>query len=135
MLTATTKGVPESPRWMISKDRHEEALKTLAKWHANGNENNPTVQFEYREIRETLRMEKEAAKSSSYLDFMKTKGNRWRLAIIVSVGLISQYSGNAVISNYMNLIYKGAGITNQNQKLGVRTKTVFTLRICLFPRV
>lgn len=50
---------------------------------------------------------------------MKTKGNRWRLAIIVSVGLISQYSGNAVISNYMNLIYDGAGITDQNKKLGV----------------
>jgi uncharacterized protein YvpB len=77
------------------------------------------VQFEYREIRETLELERHARDNSSYLDFMKTKGNRWRLAIIVSVGLISQYSGNAVISNYMNLIYNGAGITDQNQKLGV----------------
>ncbi len=77
------------------------------------------MQFEYREIRETLELEKEAREKSSYLDFMKTKGNRWRLALIVSIGLISQYSGNAVISNYMNLIYNGAGITDQNQKLGV----------------
>lgn len=77
------------------------------------------MQFEYREIRETLELEKEARETSSYLDFMKTKGNRWRLAIIVSVGVISQYSGNAVISNYMNLIYNGAGITDQNQKLAV----------------
>jgi hypothetical protein len=113
--------VPESPRWLISRDRNEEALKTLAKWHANGNENNLTVQFEYREIRETLRLEREVAKSTGYLDFFKTRGNRWRLAIIISIGIISQYSGNAVISNYSNLIYKNAGITGQSQKLGVRT--------------
>ena len=104
---------------MISKDRNEDALKILAKYHANGQDQNPTVQFEYREIRETLKLEQHARENSNYLDFMKTKGNRWRLAIIVSIGLISQYSGNAVISNYMNLIYAGAGITDQNQKLGV----------------
>ncbi len=93
----------------------------MAKWHANGNENNLTVQFEYREIRETLRIEKEVNQTTSYLDFFRTKGNRWRLAIIISIGIISQYSGNAVISNYANLIYTNAGITHQNQKLGVRT--------------
>lgn len=93
----------------------------MAKWHANGNDQDLTVQFEFREIGETLRLEKQAAASSSYLDFFKTKGNRWRLAIIISIGIISQYSGNAVISNYANLIYNGAGITSQVQKLGVST--------------
>jgi len=111
--------IPESPRWMISKDRNDEALRTLAKWHANGNESNATVQFEYREIRETIRMEREINSSTSYLDFFRTKGNRWRLAIIISIGIISQYSGNAVISNYVNLIYTTAGITDQQQKLGL----------------
>jgi sugar porter (SP) family MFS transporter len=123
--------IPESPRWMISKDRNEEALQVLAHWHANGNVQNPTVQFEYREIRETLRIETEA-KKTSWLDFTKTKGNRWRLAIIVSIGLISQYSGNAVISNYMNLIYIGAGITDQNQKLAISSgKTVLDLSVSI----
>lgn len=120
-LLTTYLGVPESPRWLISKDRNDEALKTLAKWHANGNENNLTVQFEYREIKETLHIEKEVSRSSSYADFFKTRGNRWRLAIIISIGIISQYSGNAVVSNYANLIYQNAGITAQTQKLGVST--------------
>jgi hypothetical protein len=112
--------VPESPRWHISKDRPEEALRTLAYYHANGDEHNPTVVFEYQEIKETLRLEFEFKSSSNYSDFVKTKGNRYRLAILVSLGIISQYSGNALFSNYMNLIYNSMGITDQNQKIPVR---------------
>ncbi|KAJ9144213.1 Hexose transporter [Pleurostoma richardsiae] len=117
--------IPESPRYLVNKDRHEEALQVLAKHHAGGDVNNATVQFEFREIKETIRMEKEAARATSYLDFLRTKGNRWRLAIIISLGIISQYSGNALFSNYMNTIYEGAGIKDQNRKLALSTgKTV-----------
>jgi hypothetical protein len=91
----------------------------LATYHAGGDTNNATVQYQYQEIKETMRIEKEAARATSYVDFVRTKGNRWRLAIIISLGIISQYSGNALFSNYMNTIYEGAGITDQNQKLGV----------------
>jgi hypothetical protein len=124
--------VPESPRWHISKDRPEEALKTLAYYHANGDEHNPTVQFEYQEIKETLRLEFEFRKTSNYSDFLKTKGNRYRLAILVSLGIISQYSGNALFSNYMNLIYNSMGITNQNQKIPVCSIHPRCLKIAKF---
>lgn len=108
--------VPESPRWLIFKGRNDEALNMLAYYHAGGDVSNATVQFEYKEIRETITLETTVVKETSYLDFFRTKGNRWRLAIIVSLGIISQYSGNALFSNYSNLIYEGAGITDQNQK-------------------
>lgn len=122
--------IPESPRYLVNKDRHEEALAMLTKWHGGGDVNNATVQFEFREIKETIRLEKDADRATSYLDFFRTKGNRWRLAIIVSLGIISQYSGNALFSNYMNTIYEGAGITNQNQKLGISTgKTILDLSV------
>jgi sugar porter (SP) family MFS transporter len=111
--------VPESPRYLIAKDRHEEALATLAKYHANGDVNNATVQFEYREIKETIRLEFEASKSSSYMDFFKTKGNRYRFYILISLGIFSQWSGNAIISNYASKLYDSAGITNSTQKLGL----------------
>lgn len=107
------------------KDRHEEALHILAKYHGGGDRNNTTVQFEFREIKETMRIEKELAQSAGYLDFVRTRGNRWRLAILVSLGIISQYSGNALFSNYMDTIYIGAGITDQDKKLGVRTSGKF----------
>jgi len=111
--------VPESPRYLIAKDRHEEALQTLAKYHANGNVQNPTVQFEYREIKETIALEMEAKKSSSYLDFLRTKGNRYRLYVLISLGVFSQWSGNAIISNYSSILYESAGVTGSTQKLGL----------------
>jgi hypothetical protein len=108
--------VPESPRYLINKDRHEEALRTLAKWHAGGDVNNATVQFEFREIKETIKIQKDIDKGTKYVDFIRTKGNRWRLAIVISLGVISQYSGNALFSNYMNVIYKGAGLKDEQEK-------------------
>lgn len=110
---------PESPRWLISKDRADEGLAILAKYHANGNADHPTVQFEYAEIRETLRLEFQYKKSSSYLDFLKTKGNRYRTLLIVSLGLFSQWSGNGLVSYYATDIYKSIGITSTDTQLGL----------------
>jgi hypothetical protein len=124
--------IPESPRYLVNKDRHEEALQVLSKWHAGGDVSNATVQFEFREIKQTIQIEKDADRATGYLDFFRTKGNRWRLAIIVSLGIISQYSGNALFSNYMNTIYEGAGITDQNSKLGISTgKTILDLIVTI----
>lgn len=111
--------VPESPRYLMAKDRHDEALAILAKYHANGNVDNPTVQFEYREIKQTIRLEMENKKSSSYVDFFRTKGNRYRLAVLISLGFFSQWSGNAIISNYSSKLYESAGITDSTAKLGL----------------
>jgi sugar porter (SP) family MFS transporter len=124
--------IPESPRFLIAHERNEEALAILAKYHAGGDRFNSTVQFEYREIKETMRLEKDATSSSGYLDFLRTKGNRWRLAILVSLGVISQYSGNALFSNYMDTIYIGAGIVEQDKKLALSAgKTLLDLIVTI----
>lgn len=43
-----------------------------------------------------------AKESSSYLDFLRTAGNKYRLMVLISLGLFSQWSGNAIISNYVS---------------------------------
>ncbi len=124
--------VPESPRFLVAKDKHDKALEILAKYHGNGDENNATVQFEYREIKETIRLEMESKKNSNYSDFFKTRGNRYRLAILLSLGIFSQWSGNAIISNYSAKLYESAGITNSTAKLGLSAgQTVLALIVSL----
>jgi MFS family permease len=77
------------------------------------------VQFEYNEIRETLRLEFQFQKSSSYLDFFRTKGNRYRLLLLASLGLFSQWSGNGLVSYYATDVYKSIGITDADTQLGI----------------
>ncbi|VUC36516.1 unnamed protein product [Clonostachys rosea] len=122
--------LPESPRWLMSRDRSEEALQMLTKYHGAGDVDNVTVQLQYREMKDAIQNRKE--KNATYLDFFKTRGNRWRLAIIISLGVISQYSGNALFSNYIDIVYVGAGITEQNQKLALSAgKTIMDLLVAV----
>ncbi|KFY23387.1 hypothetical protein V493_05895 [Pseudogymnoascus sp. VKM F-4281 (FW-2241)] len=124
--------IPESPRFLLSKDRTDEALEMLATYYAGGDKNNATVQYEFQEIKETMRIDRLTNRAAKYSDFFKKKGNRWRLAIIISLGVISQYSGSAILSNYINVIYEGAGVHNQNQKLGITTgRTILDLSVTI----
>lgn len=124
--------VPESPRWLLSKDRDQDALRMLAKYHANGDVTDPTVQFEFTEIRETLRIEMAHKKTSSYVDFLKTKGNRRRLITLLSLGLFSQWSGNGLTSYYFSIVMDSIGYTNKNTQFIVNgvlnIKSVRSLR-------
>jgi MFS family permease len=42
--------IPESPRWLVANDRHEQAAKVLATYHGEGDVNHPIVQLQLREM-------------------------------------------------------------------------------------
>jgi hypothetical protein len=52
--------LPESPRYLVSKERYEEALDIMAKYHVNGERENEWLRFEFAEIRSSLEMEKQS---------------------------------------------------------------------------
>jgi MFS family permease len=109
--------VSESPRWLIFAGRNKEAAKTLADCHAAGDENTPLIRYEVAEIENTLRLEKTAHNSASYTDMLKTKGNRHRLFISVTLGVFAQWSGNGVVSYYLALVLDTVGVKSTTHQL------------------
>ncbi|KAK5020650.1 hypothetical protein LTR60_000334 [Cryomyces antarcticus] len=111
--------VPESPRWLVSKGRHEEALNILAQYHANGDREDELVQYEYKEICEVIEKEREIAKTTGFGSFLETRGNRHRLLICVLVGFMIQWAGNGIVSYYLAPILKSVGITSSISQAGI----------------
>lgn len=83
--------VPESPRWLVANGKKEKAFQVLAKFHANGDESDPLVNYEFTEICQTLEREAAAAQGSSWGEFFRTKGNRHRFIICLLVGIMIQW--------------------------------------------
>ncbi|KKY31515.1 putative mfs hexose [Diaporthe ampelina] len=50
LVLAFIHWIPESPRWLVAKERYEEAEQMLALYHGNGDWANKTVAFGFREI-------------------------------------------------------------------------------------
>ncbi|CAH0043352.1 unnamed protein product [Clonostachys solani] len=104
----------ESPRWLFYKDRTDEALNILIKHHGNG-QLDDLVQAEYWEMKETLQAEQEGEKQSISL-FIKTPANRRRLAILVTLAVFGQWSGNGLVSYYLTKILASIGIATQREQ-------------------
>ncbi|KAF8825128.1 hypothetical protein HHX47_DHR7000752 [Lentinula edodes] len=64
-------------------------------------------------------MEQEINKSTSYFSLFATPGNRKRMRIIIAIAIFSQWSGNGLVSYYINLVLEGVGITSTETKAAI----------------
>jgi hypothetical protein len=108
--------VPESPRFLIAHGKVEQAHNVLAKVHANGDRESEIVMLELQEIKDTIKLEQEF-ESNGWMELIRTKGNRHRLIILLSLGLFSQWSGNGLVSYYLKEIFDSIGIKDSNTQL------------------
>ncbi|KAH8587111.1 lactose permease [Bisporella sp. PMI_857] len=107
--------LPESPRWLISRDRDEEAYAILVKYHAEGDTNSVLAKAEMAQIRSTIKLELENSRRS-WMDMVATSGMRRRVLISCFLGLFTQMSGNTLLSYYQNILYEMMGHTSNYAK-------------------
>ncbi|KAI9638480.1 hexose transporter [Dioszegia hungarica] len=103
--------IPESPRWLLDHDQAVKARRVISKWHCEGVDTDPLVDFEFTEIQTALALEKEAARTTTYMDLFKNKGNIRRFRVIIALAFFSQWSGNGIVSYYLTIVLNGIGIT------------------------
>lgn len=92
---------PESPRWLIAHDRAEEALHIFAKYHGDGDANSPIPQLEYNEVLEEHNLTRDDNPWWDFRELWHTRAARYRLAMVISMAFIGQWSGNNVVSYFM----------------------------------
>ncbi|KJR86242.1 hexose transporter [Sporothrix schenckii 1099-18] len=118
VILATLFWIPESPRWLIYKNRVDEARDILVRYHAEGDADDEFVQLEFSEIKIAIAMDKEA-NQTAWLDLVRTPGNRKRIGIITALAFFSQWSGNGLISYYLTYVMDAVGISSAQTQLGV----------------
>jgi len=101
--------LPESPRFLMSKGKDEKALQILAKYHANGNAEDPLVRFEYAEMKASIA---QGEQKGRWGDLFATPGNRYRVFICLCCGIFSQFSGTSLTAYYLHNILDSIGETD-----------------------
>jgi len=134
--------LPESPRWLVSRDREDEAFAILTKYHAEGDASSLLVQAEMAQIKSVIHLEMENSKQS-WMDMLRTAGMRRRVFISSMMGLFTQMSGNTLLSYYSNILFRMMGYTSTfaktriniaNQCWSLLNGTIIALFVTRFPR-
>jgi MFS family permease len=125
--------LPESPRYLVEKDRDDAGLKILRRLHYNGS-NDEWIQNEYNEIRATISAEK-AITVPGWMVMFKVPQWRKRLLLgtliqvftqltgiskLITVRYSTKHTNNAsidVIGYYQTIMYNALGITGHRALL------------------
>ncbi|POS75910.1 sugar transporter STL1 [Diaporthe helianthi] len=107
--------LPESPRWLIAQDRHDDARKILLALLPKNKPDEDFVHKEMSEIQHAIDEEREAAHGSSYKALLKNGPQKFFYRTMLGVGgqFMQQLSGINLITYYAPVIFQqSVGLTH-----------------------
>lgn len=105
--------MPESPRWLLSKGRKEEAIRALQYIAGKKNRNNRSfIESEYQEIEIRVRQSKQLGKSH-FWDAFSPKGKvLYRTMLGFTLQALQQLTGANYFFYYGASIFQAVGLSN-----------------------
>ncbi|KAF8889439.1 general substrate transporter [Gymnopilus junonius] len=108
--------VKESPRWLASVGREQEALETLAYLRRDSTSSHEIL-HEMAEIEAAIQEERESRKGLGWKEAFFGKGNFIRFFIAFVIFLLQQWAGQNSVNYYAPQIFASIGFTDRKNSL------------------
>ncbi|KAM0210744.1 hypothetical protein ACHAQD_010620 [Fusarium lateritium] len=119
IVTSLVYFLPESPRWLIANDKHDEAAAVLARLHGEGSVDHPIVQLQMKEMMAQISSEVSDQRWWDYRELWNSHNNRRRLICVLGMAIMGQASGNSLSSYYLVTMMNTAGIKEEKLVLAL----------------
>ncbi|KAL4790587.1 general substrate transporter [Aspergillus venezuelensis] len=109
LIIACTYFIPDSPRWLLSKDRDGDAIAALSRLRPVEDSDNRRCEAELLDIRESLHQDVHKA---AWADLVRGSNLR-RTLIVIACYFFQQATGQAFVSTYQTKFYQQNGFAEQ----------------------
>ncbi|KAE9376420.1 putative hexose carrier protein [Stipitochalara longipes BDJ] len=109
--------IPYTPRWLVGKERYDEAKEVIIRLHGDASEVFLTQEFT--QIHDQILLEREGRKTNVLVSIKYLFSRRYfrRTATACFILMMGQLSGSTVIQNYQSIFYASVGYTGRTSLL------------------
>lgn len=117
--------LPESPRWLYTNGKLQQAKEVIIKYHGLDNPNSVYLDLQINEYMESLVLDGADKRWWDYRALFRDRASRYRVMCNLVLTVWGQWSGNGMTSYFMPAFLKTAGVTKTDTGLDINLGTSF----------